>query len=340
LEYNRFLIDSKEEKHYVFSMGKNKTTIADIAREAGVGLGTVSRVLNNSSHVSEATRAKVLDVVKAHQFKPSAAASRLARNEGSESTVGLLLPDIGNHFFFEIFEIIYRELRNRGVDLIIFNYEKHNKKVIQKILNAEMSALLIFAFQLDDTELDLLRNRNVRYLYVDYPAKSDNCIFTDNYLGGMLAARYLIDKGVKHPCYIAIDQLAHSNRERGAGFAHELSAKHVPFETFIGILSEESGYELTKKIISLEKFDGIFCYCDEIASGAIRAIREAASSLRIIGFDGLRLSRHIGVSTISQDPTRIGFEAANRIVQIMTKDEGTKELMQLQITPFLIDRNS
>ncbi len=321
-------------------MGKNKTTIEDIAREAGVGLGTVSRVLNNSSHVSETTRRKVLDVVRAHQFKPSAAASRLARNEGSESIVGLLLPDIGNHFFFEIFEIIYRELRSRGVDLIIFNYEKHNKQVIQKVLNAEMSALLIFAFQLDDTELDLLRNRNVRYLYVDFPAKSDNSIFTDNFLGGSLAARYLINKGIKHPCYIAIDKMAHSNRDRGAGFSHELKSNGIPYDTFIGVLSEESGYELTKKILSLEKYDGIFCYCDEIASGAIRAIREASSPMRLIGFDGLRLTRHIGISTISQDPSRIGYEAANLIVQIMKKEEDAKELIQLQITPFLIDRNS
>ncbi len=117
-----------------------KITIEDIAREANVGIGTVSRVLNNSSHVAEDTRKRVLDVVKARQYSPSGAASRLARNDAIESTVGLLLPDIGNHYFFEIFETVYRKFRGLGVDLLIFNYEKHNPQFIQKVLDAQLSA--------------------------------------------------------------------------------------------------------------------------------------------------------------------------------------------------------
>ncbi|NLM18928.1 MAG: LacI family transcriptional regulator, partial [Clostridiaceae bacterium] len=95
-----------------------------------MGIGTVSRVLNNSVHVAEDTRKRVLDVIKARQYVRSAAASKLARNNVVETTVGLLLPDIGNHYFFEIFEAIYQKFRGLGIDLIIFNYEKHNPKVI------------------------------------------------------------------------------------------------------------------------------------------------------------------------------------------------------------------
>jgi DNA-binding LacI/PurR family transcriptional regulator len=186
-------------------MGRKKITIEDIAREANVGIGTVSRVLNNSSHVAEETRKKVLDVVKARQYSPSGAASRLARNDAIESTVGLLLPDIGNHYFFEIFEAIYRKFRGLGVDLLIFNYEKHNPQFIQKVLDAQLSALLIFAFQLDETERELLRRRNVPYLYIDYSRADEHCMYTDNEQGGRLAARYLLSKGVKHPGYIAMD---------------------------------------------------------------------------------------------------------------------------------------
>ncbi|NLV60599.1 MAG: LacI family transcriptional regulator, partial [Spirochaetales bacterium] len=148
-------------------MEAKRITIEDIAREAGVGIGTVSRVLNNSVHVSEQTRQRVLDVMKARQYKPSGVASKLARQDEVETTIGLLLPDIGNHYFFEIFEAIYRKLRGLGIDLIIFNYEKHNPKVIQRVLDAQVSALLIFAFRLDETEHEMLRWRNVRYLYID-----------------------------------------------------------------------------------------------------------------------------------------------------------------------------
>jgi LacI family transcriptional regulator len=321
-------------------MGRKKITIEDIAREAHVGLGTVSRVLNNSAHVSESTRKRVLDIVKARQYTPSAAASKLARNDTVESTVGLLLPDIGNHYFFEIFETIYRKFRGMGIDLLIFNYEKHNPKVIQKVLDAQLSALLIFAFQLDDTERELLRRRNVRYLYIDYPRDNEHCIYTDNVYGGRLAARYLISKGVENPSYIAVDPPAQANADRYAGFTDEL-AKHGmrPGQTFNAALSEEDGYRVGCEIIESKSCDGVFCYCDDIAAGVVRAVRERRASLKVVGFDGVRITEHMGLSTVSQEPGRIGTQAATIIVQIMQMEKESDPVRHC-ITPVLIDRNS
>lgn len=321
-------------------MGRKKITIEDIAREAGVGLGTVSRVLNNSTHVSEETRKRVLDIVKARQYTPSAAASKLARNDVVESTVGLLLPDIGNHYFFEIFETIYRKFRGLGIDLLIFNYEKHNPRMIQKVLDAQLSALLIFAFQLDDTERDLLKRRNVRYLYIDYPREHEHCIYTDNVYGGRLAARYLLSKGVVSPCYIAVEPPAQANADRYLGFSSELAANGIGHcATFHAGLSEESGYETGRRIVQDGRYDGVFCYCDDIATGVVRAVREAQAPLRVIGFDGVRTTEHLGLSTVSQEPGRIGTQAATLIVNIMHAEKEPAPVKHL-ITPMLIDRNS
>lgn len=321
-------------------MGKKKITIEDIAREANVGLGTVSRVLNNSAHVAEETRKRVLDVVKARQYTPSAAASKLARNDAIESTVGLLLPDIGNHYFFEIFETIYRKFRGLGVDLLIFNYEKHNPKVIQKVLDAQLSALLIFAFQLDDTERELLERRNVRYLYIDYPRKNEHCIYTDNVYGGRLAARYLLSKGVTRPCFIAVHPPAQANADRYIGFTAELSEHGITdCPTFTSELSEEDGYRVGNRMINDGSFDGVFCYCDDIAAGVIQAVREKQSNIRVIGFDGVRTTEHMGLSTVSQEPGRIGTQAATLIVQIMQMEKEPQPVQHC-ITPILIDRNS
>lgn len=321
-------------------MGGKKITIEDIAREANVGLGTVSRVLNNSSHVSEETRKRVLDVVKARQYTPSAAASKLARKDAVESTVGLLLPDIGNHYFFEIFETIYRKFRGLGIDLLIFNYEKHNPKVIQKVLDAQLSALLIFAFQLDDTERELLKRRNVRYLYIDYPRDHEHCIFTDNVQGGRLAAQYLLAKGVKCPCFIAVEPPAQANADRHAGFSSVLEANGITgFPTFHAELSEESGYQVGTEIIKEGRYDGVFCYCDDIATGVIRAVREHQASIRVVGFDGVRTTEHMRLSTVSQEPDKIGTQAATLIVQIMQAAQ-EPEVIRHRVTPILIDRDS
>ncbi|MDC7229864.1 MAG: LacI family DNA-binding transcriptional regulator [Sphaerochaetaceae bacterium] len=321
-------------------MGRNKITIEDIAREANVGIGTVSRVLNNSSHVAEDTRKRVLDVVKARQYSPSGAASRLARNDAIESTVGLLLPDIGNHYFFEIFETIYRKFRGLGVDLLIFNYEKHNPQFIQKVLGAQLSALLIFAFQLDETERELLRRRNVPYLYIDYSRDDEHCMYTDNEQGGRLAARYLLSKGVKHPGYIAMDPPGQTDTDRHTGFISELALYgYKECALYNSEISEEMGYQIGMQIIDEQTCDGVFCYCDDIAVGVYKAVKERGSSIRIIGFDGVRATEHLGISTVSQEPGAIGTQAASFIVNLMEAHQERPPIHH-RIIPVLIDRNS
>ena len=80
-------------------MKRNKITISCIAEEAGVGVGTVSRVLNNSPNVKPSTREKVLDIIKAKGYSPNINARGLARKDSARITIGMLLPDLTNHFF-------------------------------------------------------------------------------------------------------------------------------------------------------------------------------------------------------------------------------------------------
>ncbi len=322
-------------------MSTNKTTIADIAREAGVGIGTVSRVLNNSPNVSGKTRTKVLDIIKAREYTPSATASLLARNNQVETSVGLLLPDLGNHYFFEIFETIYHQFREKSIDVILFNYEKHNPKVIQKIIDAHVSALIVFAFGLNETEKRLLSQWNIKYLYIDYPVSNGHTIYTDNHRGAMLAASYLIDKGSSKVAYISIIPPSKGNAERLTGFRDGLKQRgyYGNVGIYESVLSEEDGYSIGHKIIDENLYDGVFCYCDEIGVGVLRAVKERNSTLKVIGFDGIRATRHIGLSTISQGPKEIGILASQTLLSIM---EGGKDLSPIihKITPYLVDYNS
>ncbi|MFA5571065.1 MAG: LacI family DNA-binding transcriptional regulator [Sphaerochaetaceae bacterium] len=320
-------------------MSTKKITIEDIAREANVGIGTVSRVLNNSIHVSDATRKRVLEVVQKLQYTPSGAATKLARRVEQETIVGLLLPDIGNRYFFEIFETIYREFRKQGIDIIIFNYEKHNPLVIQRILDAQLSALLIFAFQLDKTEKLLLRQRNIRYIYIDLHSEDDHCMYTNNEKGGELAAKYLLSKGSKTPCYVSVEPSSLVNEQRLKGFTkvlHQNNITEIPIYT--SQLDEHVAYEVGKMIVSEKRCDGVFCYCDEIATGVASAIRESGSSMRLIGFDGLRQMKYVGLSTVSQTPKTIGVRAVEQTVKLI--EELPSHITQIEIDPILVDRDS
>ncbi len=318
-----------------------KTTIKDIARKTGVGVGTVSRVLNNSVHVSEEKRKKVLAVIKDLNYIPSAAAIRLSRRSKDTTTIGILLPDISNHFFFEIFEVIYRQLRTKGIDILIFNYEDHYVEVINRILDSAISMLLIFNFQLDEEEKTLLLNRNVPYLYVDSPVLLDRCIYMDNYGGGMLAGKYLLSKGVRNPCYIADMQNSNSSIARLKGFRNTFEAEGITdigiFQSFI---EENSGFILALEIIKTGNYDGIFCFCDEIASGVVRAVREQQSDIKVIGFDGLQISRYLDFSTISQQPSEIGSMVSEIVAQVLSNEIEMNDTIVRKIKPELVDRNS
>ena len=320
---------------------KEKITIADIARESGVGVGTVSRVLNNSAHVSAKTREKVLDVIKARQYTPNVVASRLARKDTVETSVGLLLPDLTNRYFFEIFESIYHRLRGLGIDVVLFNYEKHNPKVIKRILDAQVSALIIFAFCLDETEKNLLRQWNVKYLYIDYYQKGEHSIWANNRRGGSLAAQYLLDKGARKFCYISVTPPSDATENRLKGFTEAL--RSAGYENDIGVyestLNETNGYETGLKIISDGLYDGVFCYSDEIGLGVLQAVRENNADIRVIGFDGIHSTRYMRLSTVSQGPGQIGTTAVETLMNILDAQEDEMEV-SYEIAPFIVDYDS
>jgi DNA-binding LacI/PurR family transcriptional regulator len=141
-------------------------------------------------------------------------------------------------------------------------------------------------------------------------------------IGGRLAARYLLSKGVRNPCYIAVEPPAQANEDRYRGFTEELSLHgYTDCATFHAGLSEDSGYEAAHLIIAEGRHDGIFCYCDDIATGAARAIRETGAPIRIVGFDGVRTTAYLDLSTVSQEPQEIGTLAASLIVEIIRSQE-------------------
>lgn len=318
-----------------------KTTIDDIAKAAGVGVGTVSRVLNGNIHVSDSTRSKVLSTVRELDYMPSSAAARLARKHFPTCTIGLLMPDIGNHFFFEIFEEIYKESRRQGINLLLFNYERHDTEIISRILDTDVSMLLIFNFQLDKEEKELITSRNIQFFSVDSPSLEDRCMYTDNSYGGKLAAAYLLSFHIHHPCYIADIHNSQSSCDREEGFS--LICKQNGIDSILKIacnLSEEAGYEAGKVLITQGICDGVFCFCDEIAAGVIEAKRAYNSTIHVIGFDGLQISRHLQFSTISQNPTEIGRYLFGIINQFLHGNIKQTDVIQKKIVPTLINRNS
>lgn len=104
---------------------QGKQTIRDVAREAGVGLGTASRVLSESRHVSAATRQCVLEAVERLGFRPSRMAQGLAR--GRTQTLGVVVPFFTKHYFLEILRGIEQAVSAHDYSLIVYNVERREQ---------------------------------------------------------------------------------------------------------------------------------------------------------------------------------------------------------------------
>ena len=128
---------------------------------------------------------------------------------------------------------------------------------------------------------------------------------------------------------------------RYSGFVERM--KELGMDREIGIfrspLSESEGYRLGMTILEEGVYDGIFCFCDDIAVGVHRAIRERESSVRVIGYDGISLTRHLKISTISQNPALMGLAAAENMIRLIVKHEMPEEKHTI-VYPTLIDFDS
>jgi len=201
--------------------------------------------------------------------------------------------------------------------------------------------LIIFAFCLDETEKSLLRQWNVTYLYIDYFEHDEHSIFSNNHTGGSLAAQYLLDKGASKVCYISVTPQSDATINRYEGFTEHLRSQGYQEEIglYESTLSETHGYEVGQQIVNDGLYDGVFCYCDEIALGVLLAVREAGAHIKVVGFDGIHSTRYVKLSTISQGPKQIGTLAVETLMNILhaTKEEA---VISHEISPFIVDYDS
>ena len=316
-------------------------TIKEIAKKAGVGIATVSRVLNNHPNVKKETREKISAIIKEHHFKPNISARRLVRGAYSETTIGIALPDITHQFFFEIIKEIYLKLKEHNYNLLIFNLGQKRELVFKHISEENLAGLFILGDPaLSNEEKKHLILHATKYIYLDHHSPEENCICFDNIYGGILAAQYLIANNCKNAAIIGGLTNTQHQSERFSAFEEELIKNHitVKHKEFI-THNEDESYKCTNKLLKKSKVDGIFYFSDILAFGGLRAKNQLKSDTKIIGYDDIETSKYMGLSTIHQDSKKMASTAVESLINII-KNRSVKELIQHKIKPELINRNS
>lgn len=338
------------------SQGGAPVRMKDIARDLGLSTMTISKALRGHSDIRLETRERVLKRIRELNYQPNFAARALIT--GRSWSIGLVVPDLIHPFFAQIAKAISIATRGSGYGLVITSSEDDAElehQEIEQLLARHVDAMIIASSQLTADSFRHIEERGIPYVLIDRRIRdlSVNFIGVDDEAVGMLATRHLVEQGCKRIAHIRGGQTS-TAIGRLKGFKRALSAsglKMLPEHIVsIGISGDDQGepggYEATKILLQTEpRPDGIFCFNDPVAMGAMRAILEAKlripRDVALVGCGNVQYSGllRVPLTTVDQDSTAIGKYAAEYALALV----GAKKTSLPQdhlITPKLVVRAS
>src|SRR6476661_2101080 len=305
----------------------------DIAKDLGLSVITISKVLRNLPDVGDETRERVLARVKELDYQPNLAARSLAT--GRTYLVGLVVPDLLHPFFAEIAKALSEVLRKSGYYLIVTSSDEDpelEEQEINQLLARRLDTLIIASCR---TTVDLffrIQNQNIPYVLIDrwLPGLSSNFVGVDDEAVGVLATRHLIDIGCKRIAHIRGPETSPGIR-RLQGYKRALTQSgfkvvedYIITEPKGDVETRQRGAEAMRKLLLLKpRPDGLFCFNDPLAMAAINyATKEGLripDDIAVVGCGNLHYddSLRVGLSSIDQHSRQIGEEAARITLGIL-----------------------
>jgi LacI family transcriptional regulator len=305
----------------------------DIARDLGVSIVTVSKVLRNHDDIGDETRRRVLERVKELNYTPNLAARGLVT--GRTYLVGLVVPDLLHPFFAQIAKSLSDALRKKGYCLSISTSEEDpelEERELDMLRSRRLDALVIATSSTTSAVLDRIQKQGTPLVLIDrrFSDLITNYVGVDDEVIGMLATEHLIEIGCKRIAHLRGPENS-PGIGRLKGYLDALS-KHkmrllpgyVSTQRMVDVKSRENGAQLMGQFLALKlRPDGVFCYNDPMAIGAIHTILDAGlrvpEDIAIIGSGNLHYDTELRVplSSIDQQTELIGERAARLTLSIL-----------------------
>jgi LacI family transcriptional regulator len=276
-------------------------TIKDVARLAGVGVGTASRVVSGRGAVAPApaTVEKVRKAIEELDFRPSQAARAL--HSGNSQIIGVYIPYLSGTFYTPILQVIYTELRAAGMNMVVSfgvgsgDSRQQAREGIEFLMARGCDGMLLLSNALLESDIEALGPIQQRLVVLNHAFASipDQCFSINHALGGRLAARALLDHRHRKIAVISGPSNVPDNVERIAGFMAELSEAGVDTDgTWVteSNFAAEGGWTSAKELLaSGYEFTALFCANDEMAVGALSYFQQAGvvvpGAVSVLGYD-------------------------------------------------------
>ncbi|MGC8792289.1 MAG: LacI family DNA-binding transcriptional regulator [Bryobacteraceae bacterium] len=325
----------------------------DIARDLGVSVMTVSKALRNHSDISEATRRRVLQRARELGYRPNWVARSLV--SGRTYMVGMVVPDLMHSFFAEVARGAAARLEPAGYHILLLNSDEDpstEERQIAALLARNVDGLLIASAQRNGAArlFRMLQAQNARYVLIDrMPAGA-----VAHYVGcqderiGELATEHLIEQGCRRIAHLRGPDIP-TGIGRYRGYRQALARHGLPAPSRYVVRAQHNdaaGYQAMQRLLKLApRPDGVFCYNDPVAAGAIRAILEAGlrvpEDIAVIGSGNVHYSDllRVPLSTVDQNSLLMGQRAAELLLEII-ESKGPPKPRRIIIPARLVVRQS
>ncbi|WP_026567651.1 LacI family DNA-binding transcriptional regulator [Bacillus sp. UNC41MFS5] len=336
---------------------KHNVTVYDIAKEAEVSVSTVSRVLNGTAPVKESTREKIMALINKYQFQPNALARSLTKKE--TKMIGVILPDITNPFFPEVFWGVENEANSKGYTFFLCNTSGQPELESQSltILREKQVDGIIFmggrinlshcSQELAKEVEDIAKKIPIVLVNGNLPDSSLHRVIINEGKGAEMLTQHLIDLGHNEIAFFGGYDYVSTTTHKVKTFKKTMKANgfKVPNEWVLyGDFSMDAGKKMMAEILKREnRPTAIFCVNDVTAVGAVKVAVEAGlripEDMAIVGFDDTILASTVipELTTVSQKSLELGKNAVNILHKLINNEKVKKVTV---IEPELVIRDS
>jgi LacI family transcriptional regulator len=326
-------------------------TIYDVAELSGVSISTVSRVLNSSGRVNEATRQKVLTAIDQLDFIPKAEAR--ARALKSTGRIGAITPFFTAPSFVQRLRGVAGALADSNYELVIYTVDSQERLsgyMATLPLTRGLDGLLVISLAVDPEDILRLLAHGLETVFIEFHSQKISSVEIDDYEGGRLAARCLLNKGHRRMAFLgdldppdyAIQPIGHRLR----GFQSVLAEQGIPLPPDYIRSSpyiREDTIQAASQLLSLsERPTAIFAASDMQAIATIKVAGEMGLNiprdLAVLGFDDIDMADYLGLTTIRQHLEDSGSIAAEMLLNRMV--DTSRQVQHITLPLSLVERET
>jgi LacI family transcriptional regulator len=327
---------------------KRTVTIQDVAKKAKVSVSTVSRVLNGKADVASDTQHRILSVIDDLGYTTNLAARSMRSHK--KNLVGLIMPDIAYPFAIEVMKGVNRAIAESEFDLLVYTTGDvrksgrawHEQKYVSLLTNSISDGVIIVAPVAGEFNID------APIVSIDPLASNPNfpAVHATNYQGAMDAMEYLLGLGHQRIGYISGRAELESSNRRLKGYKDALKKAGISLDEKLiasGDYTTETGVSGAQQLLALKKPPtAIFASNDQMAMGVYQVAQEMGlripDDLSVIGFDNITESKYLGLTTVDQFISEMGYVATQMLIKLINGEKFDSQTYKMQT--HLVIRNS